>query len=574
MTNADQALPGKSGSDQTDGEVVLVPLGGVGEIGMNVYLYGIGPSDDRQWLMVDLGLTFPGADEPGVDVILPDLTFIKSERKNLAGVVITHAHEDHIGAVLELWPDLEVPIYATPFTAGMLRAKMNEFGGRKAPDLHEVALGSRFKVGAFDIELCDMSHSIPETSALVLRTPHGLVLHSADWKLDPDPYVGRSTDIDKLKALGEEGVHTLVCDSTNVMRDGRSPSEAEIAASLADIVKSAKRRVVITTFSSNVARIKAIADAAEAAGRKFVVSGRALHRVIAVAIDCGYLPEDFTYLDHDAVQRIPAADVVLLVTGSQGEMRAALSRVAADEHPAISLDRGDTVIYSSRTIPGNERSVLRVQNKLAEMGVEIITDAEKLVHVTGHPRRDELRELYGWVKPKFLVPMHGEPRHLLEHAKFAGQHGIKSVRRVRDGDMVRIAPDPGDLIDEVPIGRMYRDGKLIIGADEGSVRERRKLAMAGIVVVSLVVDKAGNVLSEPDAILDGIPFETADGTPFEDVVFDAVDSTVAGLSQKRKRNFDATADSIKRAVRSAIEQAWGKRTIVKVLITEVDARGK
>ncbi|MEO1695427.1 MAG: ribonuclease J, partial [Pseudomonadota bacterium] len=567
MANSDVAA-----RDGKDNDLVLVPLGGVGEIGMNAYLYGMGPEDDRTWLMVDLGLTFPGSDEPGVDVILPDLTFIKGERKNLAGLVITHAHEDHIGAVLELWPELEVPVYATPFAAGMLRAKSTEFGGRTLPDLHEVALGSRFSVGPFDLELIDMSHSIPETSGIAMRTPHGIVLHTADWKLDDAPYVGRSTDIDKLKALGAEGVTTLVCDSTNVMRDGASASEEAIAASLADVVKAAKRRVVITTFSSNVARIKAAADAAAANGRKFVVAGRALHRVIAVAMDSGYLPEDFTYLDQDAAQRLPASEILLLVTGSQGENRAALARIANDDHPTISLDRGDTVIYSSRTIPGNEREVLGVQNKLAEMGVEIITDADALVHVTGHPRRDELRELYGWVKPDFLVPMHGEPRHLLEHAKFAGQHGIKSVKRVRDGDVVRLAPNPGDLIDEVPVGRLYRDGKLIIAADEGSVRERRKLSMAGIVVVALTVDRHGNVLADPDAILDGIPFETRDGTSFEDLVFDAVDRTVAGLSAKRKRDFDATADSVKRAVRSAIEQAWGKRTIVKVIVTEIDTK--
>ncbi|MEO1708814.1 MAG: ribonuclease J [Pseudomonadota bacterium] len=555
-----------------DDEVVFVPLGGIGEIGMNVYLYGVGPADARQWLMIDLGLTFPGAEAPGVDVVLPDLSFIASERNQLVGILITHAHEDHIGAVIDMWPQLEAPVFGTPFTLGMLRAKIGEFGGKKTPELREIPLGSRQKIGPFDIELVDMSHSIPETSAVAIRTPHGIVLHSADWKLDPDPYIGRTTDAEKLKALGQEGVLTLICDSTNAMRPGRSPSEAEIAASLVEIVKAAPRRVAVTTFSSNVARIKAVYDAAQAAGRKFVVAGRALHRVIQVGIDAGYLPEDFTYFDQDAAKRMPASEVCILVTGSQGERRAALARIADNQHPAISLDRGDIVIYSSRTIPGNEKEVLYVQNNLAEMGVEVITDADKLVHVTGHPRRDELAELYSWVKPKYLVPMHGEARHLLEHARFAKEHGIDSVNRVRDGDMVRVAPKPGEIIDEVPVGRMYRDGRLVISSDEGSVRERLKLSNVGIIVVAITMDRGGNVLGEPDAILDGVPYETMSGEPIEDLVFDAVDSTLDGLNPRRLRDPDATAESVMRAVRSTVDQIWGKRPIVKVLVNVVDTR--
>jgi ribonuclease J len=553
-----------------DDEIVFLPIGGAGEIGMNVYLYGQGPADDRRWLMVDCGMTFPGAHEPGVDVILPDLTFIRGERKSLDGILITHAHEDHIGALIECWPQLEVPVYCTPFAAGMLRAKLKEFGARKAPDVREVALGSRFNIGSFDVELVSMAHSIPETSAVAIRTSHGIVLHSADWKLDPDPYVGEPTDQAKLEALGKEGVTALICDSTNAMRAGVSPSEGEIAATIADVIKSAGRRVVVTLFSSNVARIKAVYDAANAAGRKFVVAGRALHRVIAVAIDAGYLPDDFEYLDQDAAKRIPASEIVLLVTGSQGETRAALARVADDSHPAISLDRGDLVIYSSRTIPGNERTVLRVQNSLAEMGVEILTDSDAKVHVTGHPRRDELTTLYGWVKPKYLVPMHGEPRHLLEHAKLAKAHGINAIARVRNGMAVRLAPNPGDIVDEVPVGRVYRDGKLMIPEGEGSVRERRKLSQFGVIFVAITVDRGGNVVAPPDAALDGIPFEAADGTSFEDIVLDAIDNTLDNVTPKKRRDPDGLAETVRRTVRSAVEQAWGKRPIVKVIVSQTE----
>ncbi|MEM7774020.1 MAG: ribonuclease J [Pseudomonadota bacterium] len=563
----------QAGGTSNQDEVVFLALGGLGEIGMNVYMYGLGPADDRTWLMVDLGLTFPDETEPGVDVILPDLTFAQTERKSLAGILITHAHEDHIGAVLEMWPKLRVPLYATPFTVGMLKAKLAEFGSRKAPDVREVPIGHRFTIGAFDVELISMSHSIPETSAVAIRTPHGVVLHSADWKLDPDPYVGTQTDTAKLAALGKEGVTAFICDSTNAFRDGRSPSEARVAASLSDIIKDAPRRVAVTTFSSNVARIRAIADAARASGRRLVVAGRALQRVIGVAIDVGYLPPDFDYLDQDMAKTVPAGEVLMLVTGSQGELRAALARIADNEHPEISFDPGDTVIYSSRTIPGNEKSVLRVQNKLADRGVKVITDADSLVHVTGHPRRDELAEVYGLLKPKAVIPMHGEARHLMENARLAAGAGAKSLDTVRNGQMVRLAPGPLEVVDEVPIGRMYRDGRLIIPEGEGSVRERRKLSAVGIVFVAVSIDRAGNVVAEPDATLDGVPYETADGTSMDELVLDAIDGVLDNVPQRRRRDPDALADTVKRTVRGVVDQAWGKRPIVKVLVNVVE-RGR
>lgn len=565
--------PNGRGSKSQD-EVVFLALGGLGEIGMNVYMYGIGPADDRTWLMVDLGLTFPGADEPGVDVVLPDLTFARTERKNIAGIVITHAHEDHIGAVLEMWPQLKVPVYATPFTLGMLKAKMSEFGSRKAPDLREIPLGGRLNIGPFDLELVSMSHSIPETSGLAIRTKHGVIMHSADWKLDPAPYVGETTDLKKLKQLGEEGVTALICDSTNAFRDGRSPSEADVAASIAEIVIKAPRRVAITTFSSNVARIKAVSDAARASGRKLVVAGRALQRVINVAIDAGYLPEDFDFRDQDQAKQFPPGEVLLLVTGSQGESRAALARIADDEHPEISLDPGDMVIYSSRTIPGNEKSVLAVQNKLADMGVKVMTDADGLVHVTGHPRRAELAEAFALLKPKAVVPMHGESRHLLENARLARESGAASINTVRNGKMVRLAPGPLEIVDEVPVGRMFRDGRLILSEGEGSVRERRKLSMVGIVFVAITIDRGGNVVAEPDATLDGVPFEAADGTSMDELVLDAIDGVLDNIPQRRRRDPDALADTVKRTVRGAVEQAWGKRPIVKVIVSVLERGGR
>ena len=340
-------------------------------------------------------------------------------------------------------------------------------------------------MGPFGVELISVAHSIPESNALAIRTPHGVVLHTGDWKIDPTPVIGAPTDTERLAALGAEGVMAMVCDSTNALREGRSPSELDVAQSLARIIKGAKRRVAVTIFASNVARLRAVADAARRAGRQLVVAGRAMHRMIDVAISTGYLPQNFKYLDQDQFSYLQPHEVVALCTGSQGEPRAAMARVAADEHPAIKLDRGDLVIFSSRTIPGNERAVGEIQNRLVDMGCELVTDNDALVHVTGHPRREELKEMYGWVKPRIAIPMHGEARHLAEHAKLARAAGVKEVLSVRNGDIVRLAPGAAEIIDEAPVGRLFRDGHLLVPSEDGPVRERRSLAFAGIVMVAL-----------------------------------------------------------------------------------------
>ncbi|PPD01493.1 MAG: MBL fold metallo-hydrolase [Hyphomicrobium sp.] len=570
MADTDKAR--RRGAKGGGDELVFMALGGLGEIGMNVYLYGFGPESARQWLMVDLGITFPDDNEPGADVVLPDLRFIIGEKQSLAGIVLTHAHEDHIGAVIDLWPSLNCPIYATPFTAGMLRAKLGEFGKNIRLPITEVPLGGRCHVGAFDVEFVTLSHSIPEPSGLAIRTPAGLVFHTGDWKLDNAPLVGAPPDEAKLKALGQEGVLAVVCDSTNSMREGRSPSETEVARSLAKIIAGAPRRIAVTTFASNVARIKAVADAAHACGRTLVVAGRALHRVIQVAIDTGYLPENFTYLDQQRFSDIGVDKALVLCTGSQGEPRAAIARISENEHPDISLDKGDIAIFSSRTIPGNEKSVAKIQNGLARRGVDIITDAEGLVHVTGHPRRDELREMYGWLKPEIVVPMHGEARHLKENGKLARECGAKDVFVVVDGEMVKLAPGPRGVIDEAPVGRLYRDGRLIVPDADGPVRARRKLSFAGIAVVSLALSRRGDVLGEPDLALEGIPDRDADGENMSDIVLDAIDGTLRSIPPKRRGDIEMVREAVYRSVRGAINEAWGKKPIVKVLMTVVDTR--
>src|SRR5215475_986437 len=417
-------------------ELVFAPLGGIGEIGLNVYLYGIGPAEDRQWLMIDCGITFPDESEPGVDIVLPDLRFIEEERKSLAGILITHAHEDHIGALADMWPRLRAPVYATKSAARLLRGKLQEYTYRAEVPIVEIAQGSRFMIGPFDVDLITVSHSIPECNAVYLRTPAGNVLHTGDWKFDDTPAWGDPTDEAKLARCGEEGVRVLVCDSTNVLLEGTSVTEETVADNLRAVVGRAKGRIAITTFASNVARLVAIGEAARSAGREFVLIGRAMHRIAEAARETGLWPEYLTYLDQESFAAIPRDKVVALITGSQGEAQAALARIAKGEHPFVKFDRGDSILFSSRTIPGNENAVIRIQNLLAGRGITVITEApDGPIHASGHPRRGELTRMYRLTRPAFAIPMHGEPRHLEEHAAFAEAHGIQAIAGVRDGKM-------------------------------------------------------------------------------------------------------------------------------------------
>ncbi|HET6389491.1 ribonuclease J [Hyphomicrobium sp.] len=568
---SDRISPSQRTNSRPD-ELVFAALGGLGEIGMNVYLYGFGPPKARKWLLVDLGVTFPHESEPGADVVLPDLRFIVAERQNLVGLVLTHAHEDHVGAIIDLWPSLECPIYATPFTAGMLKIKAGEFGGTITLPIKEVPLGGRFDAGPFNVEFVSLTHSIPEPNGLAIRTPAGLVFHTGDWKLDPTPVVGRPHDAARLAAIGDEGVLAIIGDSTNALREGRSASESDVAATLHKIIADAPRCVAVTLFASNVARVASIISACNAAGRTLVVAGRALHRIIEVAIETGYLPQGFTYLDQQRFSDLPRDKVVVLCTGSQGESRAAMARVAEDEHPDISLDKGDLVIFSSRTIPGNERAVARVQNGLARLGVDIITDAEALVHVTGHPRRDELKDMYYWIRPKIAVPMHGEARHLKAHGRLARECGASEAHVIGDGDVLKLWPGTAGVIDKIPVGRLYRDGNLIVPDVEGPVKSRRKLSYVGIAVVSLVLTRRGEIIAEPGVVLEGIPAADRDGDSMREIVLDAIDGTLRSIPPKRRADHGMVQDAVLRSVRAAINEAWGKKPVVKVLVSVVDGK--
>jgi ribonuclease J len=552
------------------GQLVFAPLGGVGEIGMNLSAYGLGDQRRRQWLIVDVGVSFASEEHlPGIELIFPDIRYLVEERRNIAGIVITHAHEDHFGALFDLWPQLKVPVYATPFTAALIEAKRASEPGAPEVQVRTVALGSRFPIGPFDVELVSMAHSIPESNALILRTPHGTLLHTGDWKLDPTPVVGQPTDEAKLRRLGEEGVLAVMGDSTNAVRDGRSPSEADVARTLAELIAKAPARVAVTTFASNVARLKAVADGAKACGREIVVVGRAMERVVQVARETGYLDGVQEFRGPDVYGYLPPDKVVALCTGSQGESRAALARIAQDDHPDITLARGDRVIFSSRTIPGNEKAVSTIINGLINQGIEVITDRTHMVHVSGHPRITEMEEMLGWVRPRILVPVHGEALHLSEHAAIGRRLGIPKIVNCRNGDLVQLAPgDPG-IIDELPHGRVYKDGVVLVGAESRTIAERRRLSFVGMVTVALAVTEKGVLAADPEVELLGIPELGKAGLKLADVARDAVHDTVESLPKPKRRDPDALAEAVRRAVRSALAEQWGKKPICYVHVLTV-----
>ena len=553
-----------------DDELVFVPLGGVGEIGMNLSLYGYGRGRSRTWLAVDMGVAF-GHEEvlPGVDAVLPDIRFLEERKAQLAGIVITHAHEDHYGALFDFWPKLQVPVYMTPFAAGLLEAKrVGEANAPKIP-VTVVKQRERVQVGPFEVEYVPVSHSIPEPNALAIRTPLGTVVHTGDWKRDAAPGIGLATDDDRFAALGEEGVLALVSDSTNAIREGISPSEAEVAVVLERLIAEAPHRVAVTTFASNVARLKAVASAAHRAGRDVVVIGRSIHRALDVATELGYLAGLPPFLDQDAYGYLPRNKVVALMTGSQGEPRAALSRIAAGDHREVAISAGDRVIFSSRTIPGNERAVNTIINALIDFGAEVITDRDALVHTSGHPRREEIRQLIDWTKPRIVVPVHGEALHLHEHAKVARAAGAPQVVEVRNGRMVRLAPGGAEPLDEVAHGRLYRDGRLLVSHETSGVVDRRRLGFAGVVSVAIVISDSGEVLEDPTVALLGIPEADAEGELLRGAVEDAIDTALDGLPKPRRRDAGLVREAVRRAVRAEIDTAWGKKPQTIIHVTHV-----
>ena len=540
-------------------ELVFLPLGGSGEIGMNLNLYGYGPPERRKWLMVDLGITFGDEMIPGVDVVMPDIRYIVERRKDLLGVVLTHAHEDHIGAVPHLWPVLRCPIFATPFTAHLVRAKLDEYDLNAT--VTEIPLNGRFDLGPFGIELITLTHSIPEPNAVAIRTPLGTILNTGDWKIDPAPMLGEVTDEEALRRLGDDGVLAMTCDSTNVFQPGRAGSEGEVREALTKLIKEHPgRRIAVTAFASNVARLETVALAAHDAGRSVALVGRSMRRMVAAAQATGYLKGLPSFVNEEEAGMIPPENAVYLCTGSQGEQGSALARIAAGEHRSAPLESGDVVIFSSRVIPGNEKKVGALQNALAARGVEIVSDQDHLVHVSGHPCRDELADMYRWVRPRIAIPVHGELRHMMEHKRFALSLQVPEAFVAPNGSMLKLAPGEPGIIDEAPSGRIHLDGRVPVAEGDGLAKARRSLGFAGFAGVTVIVDKKGRAATSPALIADGVP---------ETVVAAMRSAATDAAYSGRFDDDEEAAERIRRAVRREAQSAWGKRPVVRVEIVRL-----
>jgi len=550
--------------NRPDVDLAFLPLGGTGEIGMNLNLYRCG----GKWLAVDCGIGFGGAEYPEVEIMVPDPAFIADRRDRLVGLVITHAHEDHIGGVAWLWPMLRCPVYATPFAAAVLRRKLAEAQLLAQVPIHVVAPGSAIELPPFSLRLLRVAHSIPESQALAITTPAGIVLHTGDWKLDPDPLIGPPTDEAAFAALGEQGVLAMVCDSTNAMVEGHSGSESEVRRSLAVLIRGLRGRVAVTCFASNIARIESIALAARDAGRSTALVGRSLRNLEAAARECGYLRGVPDFVPEDDAGSIPDDKLLILITGSQGEPRSALARVALDTHARVVLGEGDTVIFSSRVIPGNERAIGTVQDNLVRRGVNLMTDMDHLVHVSGHPARDELRRLYRLVKPRYAVPVHGEWRHLAAHAELAREAGITPLL-LEDGDILSLAPGRPEVVDSAPVGRLVPDGGRLVPLTGGVMAARRRMLFNGVVLASLAVDSAGRLCGEPRVSAPGL-FEAED--PETTRIAKEFAAAVTDLPVTLRRDDTALADAARAALRRALGRRLQKRPLVDVHLLRIGAR--
>jgi ribonuclease J len=554
--------PTPSASNRPD-ELVFLALGGVGEIGMNLALYGYA----GRWLMIDCGISFADETLPGVDVIMPDPTFIAERVGELDGLVVTHAHEDHLGAIPYLWPRLRCPVYATPFTGAVLRAKLAEAGLEHEVPITEVPMSGKFSVGPFALELVTLTHSIPEPNAIVLRTPFGAILHTGDWKFDPDPLIGETSDFAALRRLGEEGVLAMICDSTNALRPGEAGSEADVRKSLIELVGRCKQRVVIACFASNVARLQSAAAAAAAHDRHTALVGRSLWRIDHAARETGYLLNTPPFLTDEEAAYLPRDKVLLICTGSQGEPRSALARIANDDHPEIVLEEGDTVIFSARIIPGNERAIGRLQNRLAALGVEIITEQDHFVHVSGHPAQDELTRMYQMVRPKIAVPVHGETRHLLAQARLAEQCQVPQAIVTKNGEMVKLAPGPAAVIGEVPTGRLVVDGTRLVPAGAEALLSRRRMTFNGAALATIVVDAEGRLRAPPQVTVQGLG-ETEDAA-LTDELRQRVVGALEELGPRERRDDAALREAVRLAVRRSLRAWHGKKPVTDVHLVRI-----
>jgi len=548
-------------------ELLFCPLGGSGEIGMNMNLFAFGKPGEHKWIMVDIGVTFADDTLPGIDLIYPDPGFIVDKKEDLLGIVLTHAHEDHIGAIAHLWPQLECKIFATPFTAVLIKEKFKEKNIDITKYLKIVQLNGTVHLDPFKIEYITLTHSILEPNGLRIETPAGVILHTGDWKIDPEPLIGGNINSSRLKEIGNDGVLAMICDSTNVFSLGKAGSELDVRKSMLNIMSNLKKRIIIASFASNVARLETAFYCAEKTGRQISLVGRSMHRIFKAARQCGYLKDIIEPIDPREAKNITREKIVYLCTGSQGEPMAALMRIAKYTHPDVFIEKGDTVIFSSKIIPGNEKKLYNLQNQLVKDGIEVISEENEFVHVSGHPNRDDLREMYEWVKPKCVIPVHGEHRHMIEHMKFAKEMNVPNPVQVENGDIVKLYPGKPEVHDKAPSGRLYVDGNISVVEDAQSIKDRKNLSANGYIEATILITQKGNIHKRPVLTFRGMPID--DKEEFVYGLEDTIEEITRTFKLGSKQQEHNLIDALKIACRKFSKEKTGKKPFTNINLIRI-----
>ena len=549
-------------------EFLFCPLGGSGEIGMNMNLFAYGKPGNQKWIIVDIGVTFADDTVPGVDLIYPDPGFIVDKKDNLLGIVLTHAHEDHIGAIAHIWPKLKCKIYATPFTSVLVSEKFKEKKIDITSYLKIVELNTTITLDPFKLEFITLTHSILEPNGLRIETPAGSVLHTGDWKVDPNPLIGGEINSKRLKEIGDAGVLAMICDSTNVFSIGKSGSEMDVRKSLLNIMSRLKKRIIVTSFASNVARMETVFYCAEKTGRQIALVGRSMHRIYKAAKKCGYLNNVIEPIDPRDAKNISRNKIVYLCTGSQGEPMGAMMRISKYIHPDVFIEKDDTVIFSSKIIPGNEKKLYKLHNQLVKEGIEVISEENEFVHVSGHPNRDDLKEMYNWVKPKCVIPVHGEHRHMIEHINFAKEMQVLYPVRVENGDIVKLYPgDKPEVFDKAPSGRLYLDGNISVEEDAQSIKERKNISTNGFMEITILVTPKGNIHNKPILTFRGLPIYQTD--EFIYGLEEEIDKTTKTFSLNSKKQESNLIDALKSICKKYSKEKTGKKPITNVNLVRI-----
>jgi len=550
-------------------EFIFCPLGGSGEIGMNMNLFAYGDSGNKKWLIVDVGVTFADDTIPGIDLIYPDPGFIIDKKNDLVGIVLTHAHEDHIGAIVHVWPKLLCDIYATPFTSVLVKEKFKEKKIDIGNRLKIVELNGNIKLGPFNIEFVTLTHSILEPNGLSIETPAGTILHTGDWKIDPNPLIGDKINEKKLKDIGKKGVIAMICDSTNVFNPGRAGSESDVRDSILKIMETKNKRIIVTSFASNVARMESIFYCAKKVGRQISLVGRSMHRIYKAARQCGYLNGLLEPLDLKDAKKLAREKIVYLCTGSQGEPNGAMMRVANYVHPEVMIESADTVIFSSKIIPGNEKKLYKLHNQLVKNGIDVVSEENEFVHVSGHPNRDDLKDMYKWVTPKSVIPVHGEHRHMIEHINFAKEMQVPYPVQVENGDIVKLYPgDKPEVIDKAPVGRMYVDGNISVGEESQSLKDRKNMSFNGFLEVTIIVNNSGSIVKAPIISFKGIPND-GEGSNFVFDLQDKIKKLCKSYSLKSSRQEYNLIEAVKTNCKKTVKEKTGKRPYTNVNLVRI-----